>query len=85
MDLVRAVRDAERPLAGVHVGERRPLGDAGGAVHLDRLVDDLAGALRDHRLDGMDPDSRLAVAEHVHRLGGAQDHETHRLDVDAGA
>src|SRR5215467_10803620 len=39
--LVRTVGDPERALAGVHARERRPLRNAGGAVHLDRLIDDL--------------------------------------------
>jgi hypothetical protein len=31
------------------------------------------------------PDAGLAVAQHVHRLGGLQHHQAHRLDLDAGA
>jgi hypothetical protein len=62
-----------------------PLRDAGGAVHLDRLVDDLADALGHHGLDHVHPDAGFAVAQHVHRLGGLQHHQAHGLDLDAGA
>src|SRR6266568_4269121 len=64
--VIRAVGEAEVANVLVHFGERGPLRDAGGAVHLDRLVDDLAGALRHHRLDHADPDAGFLVAEHVH-------------------
>ena len=37
-----------------------------------------------HRLDGADPHAGLGVAHRVHRLGGAQHHQAHRLDLDAG-
>ncbi len=52
-------------------------------MHLDRLVDDFAGALGHHGLDHADPDARFLVAEHVHRLGGFQHHQPHRLDLAA--
>ena len=52
-------------------------------MHLDRLVDDLAGALRHHGFDHADPDPRFLVAEHVHGLGGFEHHQPHRLDLAA--
>src|ERR1700721_1641794 len=66
VDLVRAVSDPQGALAGVHLGERRPLRHAGGAVDLDRLVDDLADPLGDHGLDHVHPHAGLAIAQHVH-------------------
>src|SRR5690606_2088077 len=83
--LVRTVGEPQRALLHVHLGERGPLADPGRAVHLDRLVDDLAALLRHQGLGHGDPDPRLLVAEDVHRLGGLQDDHPHRLDVDAGA
>nr|ABM53578.1 putative regulatory protein TetR [uncultured bacterium CBNPD1 BAC clone 1664] len=85
MDLVRAVGEPQVTHVGVHGGERRPLGDAGGAVHLDGLVDDLAGPLRHHGLDHGHPDPGLAVAKHIHGAGRLQHHQAHGLDVDPGA
>src|SRR3984885_12027762 len=40
MDLVRAVGEAHRPHRGIIPGETRIVGDAGGAVRLDGVVDD---------------------------------------------
>ena len=54
-------------------------------MHLDRLVDDAAGDLRDHRLHHRHPDARFLVAQHVHRLRRLQHHQAHLLDVVAGA
>ena len=82
--LVGPVGEAHRALRGVQARERRPVGDAGGAVDLDRLVDDGADPLGHERLHRADPDPGLGVAHRVHRLGGAQHHEPHRLDLDAG-
>ena len=81
MHLVGSVGKAQRSLARVHIGERSPLRHAGRAVDLDRFVDDPADALRNHRLDRAHPDACLCVAEHVHRLGGLEDHHAHRFDV----
>jgi hypothetical protein len=82
---VRAVGQAQRARWCVHVGQRGVLRHAQRAVHLDRLVDDLAHALGHHRLDHVHPDAGFAVAQHVHRLGGLQHHQAHGLDLDAGA
>ena len=41
--------------------------------------------LRHHGLDHADPDTRLLVAEDIHRLGGLQHHQAHGFDLDAGA
>ena len=84
MDFVGAVGESQGALTGVHAGEWGPLRDTGGAVHLNRLINDLADALGDHRLDGRDPDAGLGVAERVHCLGGAQHHHPHRFDLGAG-
>ena len=81
--LVGAVGQTKRALAVPHLGEGEPLRDACGTVHLDRLVDDVAALLRHHRLDGADPHACLCVAEGVHRLGGTEHHQAHRLDLDA--
>src|SRR5690606_10417910 len=83
--LVGAIGDPQRALAGVQPRQRDPLRHARRAVDLDRLVDDLADALGDHRLDGADPYASLGVAELVHRLGRLEHHQTHRLDLDPAA
>ena len=48
-DFVWAIDKEQGALRRVHVGERRPLGDTGRSVDLDRQVDDLAYPLRYHR------------------------------------
>src|ERR1700735_1286358 len=50
-------------------------------MHLNGLVDDLAGTLGNHGLDHTHPDARLLVAENVHGFGGLEDHQSHRLDL----
>src|SRR6267142_7082498 len=81
---IRTVGEAEMTNVLVHLAERAPLRDAGGAVHLDRLVDDLAGALRHHGFHHADPDPRFLVAEHVHGFRSLEHHQPHRLDLAAG-
>ena len=83
VDLVGAIGETQRALAGVDLGQRRPLRDAGGAVDLDRVVDDLTHPDRHHGLDGGDPDTSLGVAELVHGLGRGEHHAAHRFDLDA--
>src|SRR5882757_10124682 len=80
---IRTVGEAEMTNVLVHLAERAPLRDAGGAVHLDRLVDDLAGPFRHHGFHHADPDPRFLVAEHVHGFGGLEHHQPHRLDLAA--
>ena len=67
-----------------HVGEREPLRDTGGAVHLNRFVDDVAATFRNHCLDRADPDPCFGVAERVHGLCRTKHHQPHGLDFDAG-
>ena len=57
----------------------------GGAVDLDRLVNDLADPFGHHGLDHGNPDAGFLVAQHVHGPGGFQHHQAHGLDVDLGA
>src|SRR3546814_15024840 len=80
MHLVGAVGEAQVADVGVEIGERGPGRDARRAVDLDRLIDDLAVALGDHRLRHADPDARLAVAEQVHCLRRVPHDHAHRLD-----
>ena len=77
MHFVGAIGQTQRALAVPHVGQWEPLRDAGGTVHLDGFVDDVAALLRNHCLHGADPDTSLGVAESVHCLGGTQHHQTH--------
>jgi glutathione S-transferase len=81
--LVRTVGEAQVAHVLIHLAERAPLRNAGGTVHLDRLVDDLAGPLRHHGLDHADPDPGFLVAEHVHCFRRFQHHQPHRLDFAA--
>ncbi len=46
VDLIRTIGKAQVAHVGIEFSQRRPLRDAGGAVDLDRLVDDAAGDFR---------------------------------------
>jgi hypothetical protein len=71
---------------GVHIRERGLLRDAKGAVHLDRLVDDLGDPDRHHGFSHMNPDAGLLVAaQNVHGFGGLEHYQAHGLYLDAGA
>ena len=83
-DLVGAGGQPEGALRGVHPGQRGPLGDPGGSVHLDGLVDDPADPLGHHGFHGAAPHPGLGVAHGVHGPGGSQDHQPHGLDLDSG-
>ena len=68
--IVGSAREAQMTHVDIHVGQWRPLRDTGRAVDLNRLVDDLTGALGHHGLRYAHPDAGLAVAEHIHPLLG---------------
>src|SRR5207237_9257456 len=77
--LVRAVVDAGGAGVAVHALERRVAGDAAGAVHLDRAVDDVVQHLRAPELDDRDLDASLIAA--VDLLSRMQREQTRRLDL----
>src|SRR5690606_38971854 len=54
--LVRSIGQPQRALLHVHLRERRPVADAGRAMDLHRLVDDLAALLGHHCLGHRHPD-----------------------------
>ena len=84
VDLVRTVREAQRPGAGEHLGQRLVAGQAGRAEELDRAVEDLLHGPRDRDLDGLDLGHRGAVADGVHEPGGLEHQQPQRLDLRGG-
>ena len=85
MHLIRAVRQSQGALAGVHTSQRSPLGHAGSTMNLDCLIDDVANFLWNHGFDGADVYPRLFVAQGVHGFRRLQYHKATGVDLDARA
>ncbi|KIN78935.1 Regulatory protein, TetR [Sulfitobacter mediterraneus KCTC 32188] len=83
--LIGAICIPQGPLLSIHAREWRPLADACRAMHLHRLINDIADLLWHFGLDHRHPDAGLLVAQHIHRLGGLEHQQTHRFNLDLGA
>ena len=81
MYCIGAIRQAQRALRHVHGGQRRVLGDPGGAEHLDGFVDDANGDIRYRGLDHWDPDAGLLGIHVIHHPGGLQGQQARHLDI----
>src|SRR3990170_2396683 len=76
---VRAVVDAGGARVAVHLRERRVFGDAQGAVHLDRTVDDVVERRRPPELDERDLHTGLVAL--VDLVRGVHGEQAGRLDL----
>ena len=84
MDFVRTVGDAQRALAGVHLGETEVLRNTAAAVGLDRIVDDLERHVGRLDLDHRDLGLGGLVADLVHHVSGLEAEQTRAFDFDPG-
>ena len=83
MDLVGAIRQAQRAQAGIHGREREVAADPAATVGLDGPIDDAQRDVGCHDFDGGDLDRRPAVADGVHQPRRLQREEARLFDLHA--
>src|SRR5207248_1655516 len=81
--LVGPVREAQHAKVAPHARERRVVGDAERAVHLDGPVEHVHADVGGDHLDHRDLLPRLLLADRVHLPGGVQDEEPRLVDLHA--